>query len=147
MVTDNVKEAEALFIQSETLALVLNIILDHCKGAPDSLAKQGPKEVMDYAENHLDEIMQRKAHLHCADDVTCRDILSNMGTNSWNKQLEEKGAEAMSSEMSRRAKMNSHKPADTTKTKTTRKRKRKRERKKCSAKDCPEYEVRGGSLH
>jgi hypothetical protein len=61
---------------------------------------------MDYAENHLDEIMQRKAHVHCADDVMCRDILSNMGTkggtntNSWNKQLEEKGADAMSSEMS-----------------------------------------------
>ena len=145
MVTDDVKKGEALFIQSKTS--VLKTILDHCIGAPDSFAKDGPKEVVDYAENHLDEIMQRKANVHCADDVMCGDILSNMGTNSWNKQLEEKGAEAMSSEMSRRAKMNSHKPADTTKTKTTRKRKRERERKKCSAKDCPEYEVRGGSLH
>ena len=105
MVTDDVKKGEALFIDSETS--VLKTILDHCKGAPNSFAKDGPKEVMDYAENHLDEIMQRKAHVHCADDVMCRDILSNMGTkggtntNSWNKQLEEKGAEAMSSETSR----------------------------------------------
>ena len=67
--------------------------------------------------------MQRQSHISCVDDddVTCRDILSNMGTNSYKKRLEMSGAEGISSEMSRRAKMRSHKPADST---TTRKRKK-----------------------
>ena len=78
-VTDDVKEGEALFITSKTLLQA--IILVHCIGAQNFFAKDGPKEVMAYAQNHLSEIMQRQSHVHCVYDVTCRDILSNMGTN------------------------------------------------------------------
>jgi hypothetical protein len=74
MVTDDVKKGEALFIKSKRS--LQNIILCHCRCAPDSFAKDGPKEVMNYAQNHfLGEIMQRQSRVSCVDDVTCRDIL------------------------------------------------------------------------
>ena len=68
--------------------------------------------------------------------MTSRVEIFSEKSNSWNKQLEVNDTEGMSLEMSRRAKINSHKPADTTK--TTRK------RKMCSAGDCLNQAVQGG---